>query len=118
MAEISKGAGVVVAEDVRATVAAFDGALLNGARMCVSVLEATQGAGVPVAQTQKLLRSISTGLSAVVDGRGEIVAAVRQMTVIKSRSNLAEVSYGCPDGWDSVFDPTEPTGSLAPVPAA
>lgn len=112
MTKISMGAGVVVAEDVRATVAAFDGALLNGARMCVSVLEAAQGADVPVAQTQRLLRSISTSLNAVVEGRGEIVAAVRQMTAIKSRSNLAPVDYGCPDGWD-VIDPTLPIGSLA-----
>ena len=112
MTKFSMGAGMVVAEDVRATVAAFDGALLSGARMCVSVLEATQDSGLPAAQTQKLLRSISTGLNAVVDGRGEIVAAVRQMTVIKSRSNLAPVDYGCPDGWDAI-GPTAPIGSIA-----
>lgn len=99
MIEFRNGAGVVVAGDVKTTVAAFDDALLNGARMCVSVLEATQGANVPISQTQRVLKSMTSGLQSVVDGRADLVSAVRHMTAIQVRSNLSEESYGCPDGW-------------------
>ena len=98
MANFRHGAGIVVAGDVRDAVAAFDGALLSGARMCVSVLEAANGAGVPIVQSQKVLRALSTGMTSVVDGRGEIVSAIRQMNAIKSASNVRMEDYGCPDG--------------------
>lgn len=78
------------------------GAILDGARLCVSVIEASQGAAVPVAQSQKLMKSITAGLNAVVEGRGEIVSAVRQLSAIKARSNLAPEAYGCPEGWDAI----------------
>jgi hypothetical protein len=79
-----------------------DDALLSGARMCVSVLEAAHGSKVPAAQSQKVLRSITAGLNAVVEGRGEIVSAVRQLSAIKSRSNFAPEAYGCPEGWEDL----------------
>lgn len=102
MIKLMESAGTVVAGDVKTTVAAFDDALLNGARMCVSVLEATQGSNVPIAQSQRVLKSLSTGLQSVVDGRAELVCAVRHMTAIQGRSNLREQSYGCPDGWEAM----------------
>lgn len=108
MIRIGEGAGAVVAGDAKTAVAAFDDALLSGARMCVSVLEASQGTDVPIGQTQRVLRSMASGIQSVVDGRGEIVAAVHQLTVIKGRSNLREHSYGCPDGWEEL-------ASLAPA---
>lgn len=100
MLKFSQGAGAVVAADVQSTVAAVDDALLNGARMYVSVLEAAHGSNLPVAHSQRILRSMTSGLSAVVDGRGELVAAVRQLSFIKSKSNCAPEAYGCPEGWD------------------
>lgn len=106
MVELKQGAGAVVAADVQDAVRAMDGALLSGARMCVSVLEAAQGAKVPVAHSQKVLRSIASGLNAVVEGRGEIVSAVRHLNVIKSHSNLAPMAFGCPEGWDDLSTPT------------
>ena len=108
MIEISKGAGAVVASDVQQTVASVDSALLNGARMCISFIEATQGSKVPVAQTQKVLKSVTAGLSAVVDGRAEIAAAIRHMAAIQGRSNLREEAYGCPLPWDdlAIFQPS------------
>lgn len=106
MIELKPGAGLVVAGDVRNTFAAFDDALLNGARMCMSVIEATQGTNVPVGQSQLLLRAITNGLNSVVEGRAEIVGALKQMIAIKDQSNLAAVSYGCPDGWDALTTAT------------
>jgi hypothetical protein len=107
MIEISKGAGAVVASDVQQTVASVDSALLNGARMCISFLEATQGTKVPAMQSQKVLKSVTAGLNAVVEGRGEIVSAIRHMAAIQARSNLREEAYGCPLPWDdlAIFEP-------------
>lgn len=99
MVKLKEGAGLVVAGDVQSTVAAVDDALLNSARMCASVIEATQGAKIPVQETQRLLSAISRSLSLVVDGRAELVSAIKQMNVIKGQSNLPPVDYGCPDGW-------------------
>lgn len=99
MIELKTGAGLVVAGDVRNAFDAVDDALLNSARMCVSVLEATKGTNIPAQQTQQLLRSITASMTAVVDGRDQIVTALKQMIAIKGHSNLAPVNYGCPDGW-------------------
>jgi len=110
MIELKEGAGLVVVGDVRNAVAAVDEALLNGARLCASVIEASQGANIPVQQSQVLLQAISQGMNRVVEGRSEFVIAIKQMAAIKGQSNLAPVDYGCPDGW-----PT--TGSInSPMP--
>lgn len=105
MIELKQGAGLVVAGDVRNAFAAVDDALLNSARMCVSVIEATQGSNIPAQQIQLLLQSITAGMSAVVGGRAEIVTALKQMIAIKDQSNLAPVNYGCPDGWKAIVTP-------------
>ena len=107
MIELKQGAGLVVAGEIRNAFSAVDDALLNSARMCVSVIEATQGANIPAQQTQRLLRSITASMTAVVDGRDEIVTALKQMLEIKGQSNLAPVDYGCPDGWVTGTAPAE-----------
>lgn len=99
MIDLKHGAGLVVAGDVRTAFNAVDDAILSSARMCVSVLEATQNTNIPAQQTQHLLRSITASMTAVVAGRDEIVTALKQMLTIKGHSNLAPVNYGCPDGW-------------------
>ncbi len=105
MIELKPGAGLVVAGEIRNAFNAVDDALLNSARMCVSVIEATQGTNIPALQTQQLLRSITASMTAVVDGRDEIVTALKQMLAIKGQSNLAPVNYGCPDGWTTATAP-------------
>jgi hypothetical protein len=114
------GAGPVVVADTRNAVAAVDDALLNSARLIASVIEATQGSNLPVGQSQKLLVSMASGLQNVIDGRGDMVAAIRQMTVIKGRSNFAPVDQGCPEDWAGpsaavltpVADPAEPSATV------
>lgn len=97
----------MVAGEIRNAFNAVDDALLNSARMCVSVIEATQGTNIPAQQTQQLLQSITASMTAVVNGRDEIVTALKQMLVIKGQSNLAPVDYGCPDGWVTGKMPTD-----------
>lgn len=123
MLNFRPGAGPVVATDTRNAVAAVDDALLNSARLIASIIEATQGSDLPVGESQKLLVSMSSGLQAVLNGRGDMVAAIRQMTDIKGRSNFAPVDLGCPGGPPSAtaarFTPsTEATPLLHSVVAA
>lgn len=117
MIELKSGAGLVVAGDIRNTFSAVDDALLNSARMCVSVIEASKGTNIPAQQTQHLLRSITAGMSAVVDGRDEIVTALKHMISIKGQSNLAPVDYGCPDGWKAELAPDAGVSTPKPVSA-
>lgn len=104
------GAGPVVAADTKNAVAAVDDALLNSARLFASILEATQGSNLPVTESQKLLESMTSGMRAVLVGRGDMVTAIRQMTTIKGRSNFAPLDFGCPDGWyDTASAELKPT---------
>jgi hypothetical protein len=115
------GAGPVVATDTRNAVAAVDDALLNSARLIASVIEATQGSNLPVVESQKLLAAMTSGLQAVLDGRGNMVSAIRQMTDIKGRSNFAPLDLGCPAGWyDTPSAALKSVGevTVAPVAAA
>jgi hypothetical protein len=117
MLNFRPGAGAIVASDSQNAVAAVDDALLNGVRMCASIIEATQGSNLPPAQSQKLLTSMTAGLQSVVLGRGEIVATIKQLAVIKSRSNFAPENFGCPEGWDVMIGTTGAT-SEQPAPQA
>jgi hypothetical protein len=113
------GAGPVVAADTKNAVAAVDDALLNSARLFASIIEATQGSNLPVTESQKLLASMTSGLKAVLDGRGDMVAAIRQMTDIKGRSNFAPLDFGCPGGWnESASAEVTPAREAAPTAAA
>ena len=99
MLNFRPGSGALVAADTRNAVAAVDDALLNSVRMYASIIEATQGSNLPVAQSQKLLASMTESLQCVVKGRAEIVNTIRQLTVIKGQSNFAPADVGCPNGW-------------------
>lgn len=96
MVNFQPGAGAVVAADSKNAVAAVDDALLNNLRMYASFIEATQGSNLPAAQSQKVYKSLSASLSAIVEGRADIVAAIRQLNFIKGASNLRELDFGCP----------------------
>jgi len=115
MLNFRPGAGAIVAADTKNTVAAMDDALLNSVRMCASIIEAAQGSDLPAAQTQKLLSSMTSGLSAMVAGRADIVATIKQLTVIKGHSNFAPESFGCPEGWEPLAraDAAERAGAAA-----
>lgn len=97
MIEFKHGGGAVVAADARSAMASVDEALLNGARMCASFLEASQGSSLPAGQSQRVIRSITAGMKSVVDARASMVSAIRELRVIQGRSNFAEEAYGCPD---------------------
>src|SRR5215217_4121428 len=119
MLNFRPGAGPVVAADTKNAVAAVDDALLNSARLIASVIEATQGSNLPVSESQKLLVEMTSGMQCVLDGRGNMVAAIRRMTDIKGRSNFAPVDVGCPEGWYEVTAPSAAAAAtMAAAPAA
>jgi hypothetical protein len=111
------GAMPVVATDTKNAVAAVDDALLNSARLIASVIEATQGSNLPVGESQRLLVEMTSGLQCVLDGRGNMVAAIRRMTAIKGQSNFAPLDAGCPEGWYETTSATRKVGSEAAAPA-
>lgn len=112
---LREGAGLVVAHDVQTTIAAVDDALLTSARMCASVIEAMHGSNLPVAQSQQLLTAVTSGMASVLDGRAQMVEAIRRMHAIKGRSNLAPVDYGCPDGWRISLEEWKDTPAKRPA---
>jgi hypothetical protein len=115
MLNFRPGAGAVVATDTKNAVAAVDDALLNSARLIASVIEATQGSNLPVGESQRLLVSMTSGLQSVLNGRADMVTAIRQLTDIKGRSNFAPLDLGCPGGPPSArFD--EATLAAEPAP--
>ena len=69
--------------------------ILDAARLTTSVMETKQGAAVSPGQSQKVLDSLTAGMSKIVDGRRDMVSAHRSLVVIKGESNLDVEDYGC-----------------------
>lgn len=97
MLNIAETSGMVVAADTRATIRAIDQALIEETRLCSSIVEASALASMPMAQSQKLLESMARSFEHLVASRADMLSVVRQLAVIKSRSNLDSIDYGCPD---------------------
>jgi hypothetical protein len=95
MKTFNAGAAIVIADDVRATLASVDGALTHGARLLGAMVETAQASRIPVTESQRVLESVTSGLSNVVRGRSDMVDAVKRMTVMKRNSNLQTVDVGC-----------------------
>ncbi len=95
MPTFSHAAGHIVAADIREAFAGIDGALLNTARLVVSVLEAQSGADLAAVKGQRLFDALASSFNKVVEGRKDMVSAHRTMVTIKNESNLAVYDYGC-----------------------
>jgi hypothetical protein len=89
------GAALVIAEDLRSTFGAVDEALVNGSRLFNSIAETARTSRLNATESQRLFDHVAAGLSCVVQGRGEIVDAMKRMTVLKRQSNLETVDIGC-----------------------
>ncbi len=118
MLNIAETSGMVVAADTKATIRAIDQALIEEARFCSTIVEASALAGMPMAQSQKLLESMARSFEHLVASRADLLSVVRQLSVIKSHSNLDGIDYGCPDALKALSQGTEPKTSTAPLPHA
>lgn len=96
MHEIQDNIGSLIAAETKGALHAIDNAILSELRLCTSLVEAIEGTNLPVGRTQKLLQTLSNGISHFVAGRGEMAQTVRTLSTIKSDSNLRETSYSCP----------------------
>lgn len=103
MHKIKESTGAVVAQDTAASISALDAAFVMQARLCATVIEAASESKLPVAATQKLLDSITAGMRGLVASREEVVATVREINLIQSKSSLRVTSYGCPDGFRTPY---------------
>lgn len=114
MHKIEQSTGMVIAEDLKASIHAIDQALLQETRLTGSLIEASEQIGLGIAHSQKLLEGMTRGLENLVKGRADMLAVVRQVNSIRSRSNLDVVDFGCPDGMNGMLAP-RPQREAAPA---
>jgi hypothetical protein len=96
MHQIQDNVGLLVANETQCALRAIDNAILTELRLCATLVEAFDTAGLPVGRSQKLLQTLASGLNLIVAGRGEMAQTVRTLTAIKTGSNLRTTSYNCP----------------------
>lgn len=95
MHTFNTGAAIVIAADLRTTLASVDSALVTGSRLIGTMLETAQDANLSAIESQRVLDDMTTGLTNVVKGRSDMVEALKRMTVLKRNSNLETVDVGC-----------------------
>jgi hypothetical protein len=118
MLKIEHTTGMVIADDLKASIKAIDDALLQETRLTSSLIEAGGQIGLPIAHSQKLLEGMARGFEKLVAGRADMLAVVRQVNTIRSQSNLKVVGFGCPGGDENLPEPTGMVPQRDPVPAA
>lgn len=95
MIKLTEAAGRVIADDTVSIFDATDNALLQSARLTVSVLEGTAASGMHPRTKQKLLESMNAGHEKLLASRREFAVAHSQMVVIQRRSTLGPINWGC-----------------------
>jgi hypothetical protein len=115
MHTIKQSSGAVIASDTQASVSALDNAVLAQARLCASIIETAGESKLPVAATQKLLQTMTSGISGLVASRSDIVTAVREINLLQSKSNLKTTSFGCPEGPPALTGMIEAYDELMPA---
>lgn len=115
MLKIEQTTGMVIAEDLKASIKAIDQALLQETRLAGSLIEAGEQIGLPITHSQKLLEGMARGFEHLVAGRADMLAVVRQVNTIRGQSNLNVTDFGCPDGLNGMLVP--PAAKPEPVPA-
>jgi hypothetical protein len=103
MYTISKPIGQVVAMDSQSSSTSLDLALISQARLCATVIEASEASHLPMKATQPVLESLATGMRCLIDNRAQLLAAVHELTIIQKSSSLRETAFGCPTGPHTKF---------------
>ncbi len=86
----------IVAGDTRLSFSSYDRAILDAARLSVTMLEACSLSEIPARDSQMALRTIHESTGHLISARGSMVKLVGQLTSIKRRSDQAPMSVGCP----------------------
>jgi hypothetical protein len=98
MQNIDPKLGVLVAADSQGTLKAIDLAILSELKLCTTLVEAMQTTAIPANTSQKLLSSMTSGLTQIVAGRNEMATTLKHLHVLKKESNLSVYDFGCPNG--------------------
>jgi hypothetical protein len=98
MLKIELATGMVISEDLKASIKAIDSALLQETRLTSSLIEASDQIGLPINHSQKLLEGMARGFEKLVSSRSDMLAVVRQVNAIRAQSTLEVVDLGCPVG--------------------
>ncbi|MDM7957528.1 hypothetical protein [Blastomonas sp.] len=98
----------VVAEDTRSSFASYDLAILDAAKLSVTMLEANALSEVPARDSQIALRAIHESTGHLISARASMVRLVGHLNAIKLRSDQAPMNVGCPGE-------TPLAGSLVPA---
>jgi|JI71714CRNA_FD_contig_51_45647_length_820_multi_2_in_0_out_0_2 hypothetical protein len=86
----------IVAQDTRSSFASYDRAILDAARLSVTMLEATALSEVPARESQIALRTIHESTGHLISARGSMVKLVGHLNAVKRRSDQAPMNVGCP----------------------
>lgn len=116
MLKIEQTTGMVIADDLKASIKAIDEALLQESRLTGSLLEASGQIGLPITHSQKLLEGMARGFEKLVSGRADMLSVVRQVNSIRSQSNLQVVGFGCPGEETPPEAMARPERQRTPVP--
>ena len=95
MYQVEHNTGMRIAADIREAHAAVDIALLRITELSRTMLQAGSDIQLAPAEGQKALEAMVGSFSTQVDVRGQLIAAHRQLSVIKLRTDQAETDFGC-----------------------
>ncbi len=116
MHRIDKAAGQIIAADTQSSVGAIDKALMSNALLCASIVEVNGAANLPVTTSQSALESMAEGLTNLIQSRGNIADATRELLKIQKASSLRETSFGCPNGLPPKTGSLEDNPTSKPTP--
>lgn len=89
-----------VADQTTQAFAAFDGAIIDTARLTSAFLAAADGAGLTASESQRIIQRIHESASKVIEGRSEMVRATALLTRCIEHSRHEVTAFGCPLGMD------------------
>ena len=84
------------AQDTRSSFASYDRAILDAARLSMTMLEANALSEVPARDSQIALRAIHESTGHLISARGSMVKLVGHLNSVKRRSDQAPMNVGCP----------------------
>jgi hypothetical protein len=113
MINLSEGAAQVAAGDARCAVSDYDKAFASGLRLAATYVDTIDGAGVPIALSQRTYAAFSDSFAKLVDSRGSLMSVIRQMQIVHRSSNIKEMGMGCPD-WKVFFTSGEADADMQP----
>lgn len=95
MPTFTQAAGQTVASDIRSTFDSVDRAVYDAARLTTDFIDACVGSELPPSRSQRVLKSLTDGITKIVDGRADMIQAQRTLVSIKGGSNLDVYDFGC-----------------------